>query len=157
MSPLVWIKANLENRTQLSVKAKWVCSVNPRIRQTNPPCHRQLRVRAGHPLPRSQHKSKAYVQTNIVPQKYNTNRKSNFKFIGSHIFKKLKETGESTCNNILYLTLSPQHMSILTYCQYKKLLPRHCTSLFFPTMSSSSKVYFTAMAHLNSDEPHLKC
>lgn len=85
MSPLVWIKANLENRTQLSVKAKWACSVNPRIRQTNPPCHRQLRARAGHPRPSSQHKSKAYVQTNIVLQKYNTNCKSDFKFIGSHI------------------------------------------------------------------------
>lgn len=42
MSPLVPLKANLESGTQLSVRAKQARSMNPRIKQTGPPCHRQL-------------------------------------------------------------------------------------------------------------------
>lgn len=56
-SPLVPIKANLESRAQLSVRAKQVCSMNPGMKQTDPPCRRRLSEDKTHPQAPSREQS----------------------------------------------------------------------------------------------------
>lgn len=77
-----------------------------------------------------------------------------FKFSSSGTLKNEKKD-TINFNNIFYLTQYGQNTIILTCKQYRKSL--RCFTLFFIARVLESCIYFTFMAHVNSDKAHLNC